>query len=100
MQGDQDFAEDDFLAAVVGEIAADVELNVRALQAEPLALQRRHLHAWLKAHGVPDVGFAEVEGVRRLFGGRTAKTNLPGGWHARRRAGKLFLESPQNRLSD
>jgi len=94
-------AEDDFLAAALGEVTAAAELNVRALKEEPLALQRRRLHAWLKAHGVPDVGFAEVEGVRCLFAGRTAKTNLPGGWHARRRAGKLFLEPPRrDRLSD
>jgi len=88
-------AEDEFLTASLGPENSPVEFRVPQLQAEPMALQRRRLHAWLKARGVPNVGFAEVEAVRGLLGTRAAKTNLPGGWHARRRAGKLFLESPR-----
>jgi tRNA(Ile)-lysidine synthase len=89
-------AEDELLHAQLGDEAPPVEFAVAYLKSQHLAIQRRRLHAWLKARGIPDVGFAEVESVRRLLDGRTAKTNLPGGWHARRRAGKLFLE----RLSD
>jgi tRNA(Ile)-lysidine synthase len=85
-------AENDLIATLLGPQALPAELSVPALREEPLALQRRRLRAWLKARGIPKVGFAEVEAVRQLLEGRTAKTNLPGGWHARRRAGKLFLE--------
>jgi tRNA(Ile)-lysidine synthase len=68
------------------------ELSVENLQKLPLALQRRLIHGWLRAQGVPEVGWQEVENVRGLIEHlRPAKTNLPGNWHARRRAGKLFL---------
>jgi tRNA(Ile)-lysidine synthase len=90
-------AEDELLDGMTGDTPG--EFSVPDLQAAPLALQRRRLHAWLKAHGVANVGFEEVETVRALLHGRTAKANLPGGWHARRRAGKLFLEFPKG-LSD
>jgi tRNA(Ile)-lysidine synthase len=85
-------AEDELLSDLVGELAP--ELSVPALAIEPVAVQRRRVHAWLKSQGVPDVGFAEVEAVRALLSSRTAKVNLPGGWHARRRAKRLFLERP------
>lgn len=76
--------------------ALPVELPAPALRAHPLALQRRILRAWLRAHGVPGVGFREVEAVRALLlptPGKSAKVNLPGGRHARRRAGVLFVET-------
>lgn len=91
-------AEDELLGELIGPPSP--ELSVPALAIEPVAVQRRRLHAWLKSQGVPDVGFAEVEAVRALLSGRTAKANLPGGWHARRRAKRLFLEPPLNGLSD
>jgi tRNA(Ile)-lysidine synthase len=91
-------AEDELLDSLLGPILP--ELSVPALAAEPVAVQRRRLHAWLKSHNVPAVGFVEVEGVRALLHGHPAKANLPGGWHARRRARRLFLEPPHNRLSD
>ncbi|HSI11025.1 MAG TPA: tRNA lysidine(34) synthetase TilS [Chthoniobacter sp.] len=91
-------AEDELLGDLLGPVTP--ELSVPALAIEPVAVQRRRLHAWLKSQSVPDVGFAEVEAVRALLGSRTAKANLPGGWHARRRAKRLFLEPPQNGLSD
>jgi tRNA(Ile)-lysidine synthase len=91
-------AEDELFADLLGSVAP--ELNVPSLAAEPVAMQRRRLHAWLKLHDVPDVGFAEVEAVRALLVGRPAKANLPGGWHARRRARRLFLEPPPGGLSD
>jgi len=91
-------AEDELLGDLLGDTPP--ELNVPALVAEPVAVQRRRLRAWLKLHSVPDVGFVEVEAVRKLLGGGTAKANLPGGWHARRRARRLFLEPPMDGLSD
>ena len=91
-------AEDELLADLLGDTPP--ELNVPALAAEPVAVQRRRLHVWLKFHNVPDVGFTEVEAVRKLLNGGTAKANLPGGWHARRRAKRLFLEPPHDGLSD
>jgi tRNA(Ile)-lysidine synthase len=91
-------AEDELLAALAS--GTPPELDVPVLTSEPVALQRRRLHAWLRLHGVPDVGFTEVEAVRALLAGRPAKANLPGGWHARRRAKRLFLEPPRRGLSD
>lgn len=87
-------AEDDLLAGMIPAHDLPAELDVPELRAQPLALQRRLLHAWLKSQELPNIGFAEVEAVRALLDGRTAKTNLPGGWHARRRARKLFLQPP------
>jgi tRNA(Ile)-lysidine synthase len=93
-------AEDELLAAMIAEQDLSPELSVPALIALPLAIQRRLLHAWLKAQGVPDVGYDEVEAVRALLAGRRAKCNLSGGWHARRRTKRLFLEPPNAGLSD
>jgi tRNA(Ile)-lysidine synthase len=69
-------------------------LSVKALQELTLAMQRRALRNWLRDHGIADVGFEVVERVRALLDvkGGPAKTNLPKNRHARRRAGKLFLE--------
>ena len=89
-------AEDAWLAALVaaeGELPA--ELPVKTLAAQPLAHQRRTIRAWLAARGVAGVGYEEVERVRGLLdvaSGGPAKVNLPGDHHARRRAGRLFVE--------
>ena len=69
-----------------------------SLRDAPLARQRRLLLAWLRARGVPDVGYREVEAVRALLDFSTnpkhapAKANLPAARHARRRDGVLFIE--------
>ena len=70
------------------------ELEAKQLRAMPLTLQRRTLRTWLRMHKIPEVNFALVERVRDLLEltNRVAKTNLPGNRHARRRAGKLFVE--------
>ncbi len=85
--------EDAILQGLVGTTSA-AELSVPDLRERPVALQRRTLHAWLRHLGVANIGFEEIEKVRGLLTGRVAKTNLPGGWHARRREKKLFLEPP------
>ena len=70
------------------------ELEAKQLRVMPLTLQRRTLRSWLRMHRVPDVNFALVERVRDLveLTNRVSKTNLPGNRHARRRAGKIFIE--------
>lgn len=73
--------------------------GLTALAVEPLrqmsvAVQRRLLHKWLRGASVADVGFDLVERVRALLEltSNVAKTNLPGNRHARRRAGRIFIE--------
>ncbi len=90
-------AEDEWLASLVSPDSE--ELAVPELRAQPLALQRRRIFAWLRQRGVPDCGFAEVELVRSLMDGERAKINLPGNWHARRREKRLFLERGKSDFS-
>jgi tRNA(Ile)-lysidine synthase len=69
------------------------ELQVCDLNALPVALQRRLIHRWLQVHKIADVSFDDVEGVRSMLENeRRAKVNLSEGRHARRRAGRLFIE--------
>ena len=69
-------------------------LAVEPLRKMSVALQRRTLHKWLRGGGVTGIGFDLIERVRGLMdlAGGVAKTNLPGDRHARRRAGKIFIE--------
>lgn len=85
--------EDAFLGALPELALANAsELPVGELRGLPLAIQRRVLLAWLRARGIAEIGFEEVERVRSLLAGRVAKVNLPDARHARRRAGRLFVE--------
>jgi tRNA(Ile)-lysidine synthase len=70
------------------------ELVVKELREQPRALQRRTIHRWLQSRDVSDLNFETIERVRALLDpdAREAKTNLPHDRHARRRAGKIFLE--------
>jgi tRNA(Ile)-lysidine synthase len=74
--------------------STQADLSVVKLRVLPIALQRRALLKWLRAQNVSDVGFDAIERVRSLADrdARIAKVNLPGNRHARRRAGKIFLE--------
>jgi tRNA(Ile)-lysidine synthase len=74
--------------------SANAVLSLPKLRALPIALQRRALLKWLRAQNVSDVGFDAIERVRSLADrdARIAKVNLPGNRHARRRAGKIFIE--------
>jgi tRNA(Ile)-lysidine synthase len=76
------------------KLPALTALTVKPLRKMALAVQRRMLHKWLRAGDVPDLTFDLVERVRGLLdlSKGVAKTNLPGDRHARRRAGKLFME--------
>src|SRR5207249_10249964 len=73
---------------------SDAELSVPQLRALPVALQRRAILKWLRAQNISEVGFDVVERVRSLADreAHTAKVNLPRDRHARRRAGKIFIE--------
>ena len=56
------------------------------------ALRRRALAVWLREAGI-EAGFAEITAVDSLLNvDNPAKINLPSGLHARRRAGKIFIE--------
>ena len=70
------------------------ELAVNDLRIQPRALQRRTIHRWLQSRDVADLNFETIERVRALLDpdAREAKANLPRDRHARRRAGKLFVE--------
>ena len=70
------------------------DFSVGKLRALPVALQRRALLKWLRAQNVSDVGFDAIERVRSLVDRNTriAKVNLSENRHARRRAGKIFVE--------
>ena len=72
----------------------DGNLNVKELRVLPVALQRRTILKWLRAQDVPEIGFDVIERVRSLVdtAARVAKVNLPQDRHARRRAGKIFIE--------
>jgi tRNA(Ile)-lysidine synthase len=83
--------EDAFLTDALPQASA--RLTVREMRAMPVALQRRAITRWLRAHDVVDVGFVMVESVRSMLANeRPAKVNLTGSRHARRRAGELFIE--------
>jgi tRNA(Ile)-lysidine synthase len=70
------------------------DLTVKELREQPRALQRRTIQRWLQSRGVVDLDFDTIELVRALIDPDAphAKTNLPRDRHARRRAGKIFLE--------
>jgi tRNA(Ile)-lysidine synthase len=70
------------------------EMAVAQLRQLPVALQRRVLQQWLREQQIADVDYATIERVRGLLdaSGGTAKTNLSRNRHARRRAGKIFVE--------
>jgi len=74
--------------------ASSRELALEELRAQPRALQRRTIHLWLQKRGITNLDFETIERVRTLLepNATSAKTNLPHDRHARRRAGKLFVE--------
>jgi tRNA(Ile)-lysidine synthase len=87
-------AEDEWMESLVDAEARPAQLDTRALRRKPAAHQRRLLRAWLRRRLAGDLDFDTIERARAvaLSEGQPAKTNLPGGHHLRRRAGKLFVE--------
>jgi len=85
--GEEDALLDSLVPPTGGRLA------VKHLRQLAVALQRRAIASWLRAHPVADVGFEMVERVRSLLGtGGPAKVNLTQDRHARRRSGELFIE--------
>ena len=70
------------------------DVSVPKFRTLPVALQRRAILKWLRAQNVANIGFDTIERVRSLAdrNARIAKVNLPENRHARRRAGKIFIE--------
>jgi tRNA(Ile)-lysidine synthase len=93
-------AEDSWMTSMVPKFHET--LSCEALRNMPLALRRRVTLGWLRNSKIPEPGFAETTRVLSLLdsSNRPAKVNLRGNWHARRRAGKLFLESDSSRGRD
>lgn len=86
--------EESWVEAQLTNADSDVDLVVSTMRSFPVALQRRKILKWLRAHNVSNIGFEVVENVRALLDrdSRVAKINLPQDRHARRRAGKIFIE--------
>jgi tRNA(Ile)-lysidine synthase len=85
-------SEEEWIANQTPHVSPE-PLRTARVKALPVAIQRRVLHAWLRAHAIVDVSFEKVEAVRALLtDSRRAKTNLAEGRHARRRSGLLFIE--------
>jgi tRNA(Ile)-lysidine synthase len=74
--------------------SADAQFSVRQLRALPIALQRRAILKWLRAQNIAQVGFDVIERIRSLLdpAAPVAKINLAHDQHARRRAGRIFVE--------
>jgi tRNA(Ile)-lysidine synthase len=87
--------EAEWLEGLVDSQQSEAEqLDATRLRAQPRALQRRTIQAWLQSQGIADLDFDLIERVRALLDpdATTAKTNLPRDRHVRRRAKKIFIE--------
>ena len=86
-------AEEKWLDSEVPD-STNAHLSVPKLRTLPVAVQRRAILKWLRAQNIPEVGFEVIESVRSLADRQAsiAKVNLPRDRHARRRAGKIFIE--------
>lgn len=89
-------AENEFLEHLAGEAGGKEVLEVKELASLHPALQRRTIHHWLKSRGFSEADFDLVERVRTMLdpGTGPAKINLPGGAHARRTTGKIYVWKP------
>lgn len=88
--------EEDWMASLVPDVGG--ALSCSELRAMHPALRARTVLRWLREAGVLEPGLVETRRVLSLLDGPNApaKVNLPGGLHARRRAGTIFLEGPGN----
>ena len=84
--------EESWMASLVPEV--ETTLCCATLREMPVALRRRVVLRWLRRVEIPEPGFAETNLVLSLLDTLKgpAKVNLPGNRHARRRAGRIFLE--------
>ena len=75
----------------------DQTMDVAMLRSVSAAIQRRLAIHWLRQQGISNLGFDVVEAVVGLaLQDSPAKINLPGGAHARRRAGRIFIEAAED----
>jgi len=85
-------------------MASGERLPVRKLSQCSAPLRQRVLLDWLRERGIGNCGVAEVQRVEALLetplGTGPAKVNLPGGWHARRQSGGIFLQAPVERIGE
>lgn len=85
--------EEDFLESQLPLGLTRSELAIGQLRDLPTTLQRRAIRNWLLQQNVSEVSFEAIERVKGLLAGSApAKVNLALGRHARRRAGRIFLE--------
>lgn len=84
--------EEDWMNSLVPSVGA--ELSCADLRAMHPALCARTVLRWLRERGVPEPGFQETQRVLAMLDTKNgpAKISLPGNMHARRQAGRLFLE--------
>jgi len=93
-------AEDEWIESQVTSLpfsASAPNLPVSELRGLGIALQRRVVLQWLRSRKITDAGFKEVESVLSLLEtgeSAPARVNLPGNFHACRRAGKIFIFRP------
>jgi len=83
--------EDDWLESQTPEVSRT--LSCADLRAMPDALSHRTVLRWLRHNRIPEPGFFETRRVLSLLEIKDgpAKVSLPGNFHARRRAGEIFL---------
>ena len=82
-----------WIDALLEPLAESERLQVTEVAIQPLPLQRRLLHLWLKKRGVSDLSFDDVEAARKLLVLlKPSKINLSKGRHLRRKSGFLFVE--------
>jgi tRNA(Ile)-lysidine synthase len=74
--------------------STNAQFSVARLRALPVGLQRRAILKWLRAQKISEISFDVIERVRSLadHDAATAKVNLSQNRHARRRAGRIFVE--------
>src|SRR5882762_8343011 len=75
-------------------VSTDAQFSLARLRALPVALQRRAILKWLRAQKISEISFDVIERVRSLIDPtvQVAKVNLAQDRHARRRAGRIFVE--------
>jgi tRNA(Ile)-lysidine synthase len=87
--------EESWMASLVPDV--EKTLCCATLREMPRALRRRVVLRWLRHSEISEPGFAETNLVLSLLDTLKgpSKVNLPGNRHARRRAGRIFLEESE-----
>jgi tRNA(Ile)-lysidine synthase len=68
------------------------KLEVKEVRGWPVGMRREVVYGWLRARGVPDVSFEDVEGVLGLVVmEKPARVNVGGGMQVYRRSGEIRI---------